>query len=40
MREELENRTDYDVIFFRTERYSDYGVPMFQVEHHYFSSYD
>ena len=38
--EELENRTDYDVIFFRTERYSDYGVPMFQVEHHYFSSYD
>jgi len=40
VREELENRTDYDVIFFRTERYSDYGVPMFQVEHHYFSSYD
>jgi hypothetical protein len=28
------------VIFFRTERYSDYGVPMFQIEHHYFSSYD
>lgn len=40
VREELENRTDYDVIFFRTERYSDYGVPMFQIEHHYFSSYD
>lgn len=40
VREELENRTDYDVIFFRTERYSDYGVPMFQVQHHYFSSYD
>lgn len=40
VREELENRTDYDVIFFRTERYSNYGVPMFQVEHHYFSSYD
>ena len=30
----------FDVIFFRTERYSDYGVPMFQIEHHYFSSYD
>lgn len=40
VREELENRTDYDVIFFRTERYSDYGVPMFQIEDHYFSSYD
>ncbi len=40
VREELENRTDYDVIFFRTERYSDYGIPMFQIEHHYFSSYD
>ena len=37
---ELRNRTNYDVAFFRTERYSDYGVPMFQVEHHYFSSYD
>lgn len=40
VKEELRNRTNYDVAFFRTERYSDYGVPMFQVEHHYFSSYD
>lgn len=40
VREEIENRTNYDVIFFRTRRYSDYGVPMFQIEHHYFSSYD
>mgnify|MGYP000249449669 FL=1 len=40
VKEELRNRTNYDVVFFRTERYSDYGVPMFQVEHHYFSSYD
>lgn len=38
--EELENRTNYDVVFFRTQRYSDYGVPMFQEDHHYFSSYD
>lgn len=40
VKEELRNRTNYAVVFFRTERYSDYGVPMFQVEHHYFSSYD
>lgn len=40
VKEELRNRTNYEVVFFRTERYSDYGVPMFQVEHHYFSSYD
>lgn len=40
VKEELRNRTNYEVVFFRTERYSDYGVPMFQVENHYFSSYD
>lgn len=38
--EELENRTDYDVVFFNADHYSDYGVPMFQVGNHYFSSYD
>lgn len=38
--EELENRTNYEVVFFRTERYSDYGVPLFQEDHHYFSSYE
>lgn len=37
--EELENRTDYDVVFFNADHYSDYGVPMFQVGNHYFSSY-
>lgn len=37
--EELHSRTDNDVIFFRTGRYSSYGTPMFKVEHHYFSSY-
>lgn len=38
--EELETRTNYDVMFFTAGQYSKYGVPMFQVEHHYFSSYD
>lgn len=40
VREELQSRTNYDCIFFRTDCYSDYGTPMFQVENHYFSSYD
>lgn len=39
VKEELENRTDKDVIFFRTGRYSDYGEPMRLVGHHYFSKY-
>lgn len=38
--EELENRTNEDVVFFRTGYYHSYGVPMFQVGAHYFSSYD
>lgn len=38
--EELENRTNEDVVFFRTGHYHSYGVPMFQVGAHYFSSYD
>lgn len=40
VKEELKVRTSYDVIFFTAGCYSDYGVPMFQVEHHYFSSYE
>lgn len=40
VREELKDRTDYEVMFFNAGHYSAYGVPMFQVEHHYFSSYD
>ena len=40
VQEELQSRTNYDCIFFRTDCYSDYGTPMFQVENHYFSSYD
>lgn len=38
--EELENRTNYDVIFFHAGKYGKYGTPLFQVENHYFSSYD
>ena len=35
--EEVEKRTNGDVLFFRTERYSIYGVPLFKEGHHYFS---
>lgn len=38
--EELEERTDNDVMFFTAGNYSKYGTPMFQVGNHYFSSYD
>ena len=40
VREVLENRTEYDVVFFRTGHYHSYGVPKFQVGAHYFSSYE
>lgn len=40
VREELNNRTNYDVVFFRTDHYSEYGQPLFQVGNHYFSSYE
>lgn len=40
VREELESRTNYEVIFFTAGQYSKYGTPMFQVENHYFSSYN
>lgn len=40
VREELVRRTDSDVIFFRANHYGKYGVPMYQVGGHYFSSYD
>lgn len=39
VREELEKRTNYDVVFFMAGGYSKYGTPLFQVEHHYFSKY-
>lgn len=39
VREEMASRTNYDVIFFRTDHYSQYGTPLFQVGCHYFSAY-
>lgn len=39
VREELENRTNYHVIFFRTGDYHSYGTPMFSIGNHYFSEY-
>lgn len=38
--EECQSRTNYDTIFFTAGGYSKYGVPMFQVGNHYFSSYE
>ncbi len=38
--EELESRTNGDVMFFRTKKYSKYGSPLFKVGAHYFSSHD
>ena len=38
--EELEDRTNYDVAFFRAGHYGPYGTPLFQVGGHYFCSYD
>lgn len=35
--EEAENRTNSDIKYFRTERYSDDGTPAFQHGDHYFS---
>ena len=40
VQEELQSRLNYDCIFFRTDCYSDYGTPMFQVDNHYFSNND
>jgi N-acetylmuramoyl-L-alanine amidase len=37
--EELQNRSNTEVVFFRTSRYSSYGTPLFQVGNHYFSKY-
>lgn len=39
VRSELKERTDYDVVFFRTKHYHTFGTPLFQVGSHYFSKY-
>lgn len=36
--EEVHNRTNHDVIFFRTGHYSKYGTPLFKEDSHYFNS--
>ena len=38
--EEVNNRTNYEVVFFHADHYGKYGVPMFSVGNHYFSSYE
>lgn len=40
VKEEIESRTDHDVIFFRTGQYSSYGIPLYKIGNHYFSSYE
>jgi N-acetylmuramoyl-L-alanine amidase len=40
VKEELLERTNYDVIFFMAGGYSKYGKPLFQECCHYFSSYE
>lgn len=39
VREELENRTNSDVVFFTAGQYGEYGEPLMQVGNHYFSTY-
>lgn len=39
VREELESRTNNDVIFFQMYSYSKYGKALFREGNHYFSSY-
>lgn len=38
VKEELVSRTNYDVVYFRTGKYSSYGTPLFKEGDHYFSS--
>lgn len=38
--EELDSRSNYDVVFFRADKYSKYGTPLFSVGNHYFSSFE
>lgn len=35
--EELQNRTNYEVLYFTADYYGTYGTPMFGIENHYFS---
>lgn len=40
VKEEMERRTEHNVHFFRADRYGQYGIPLYCVGDHYFSSYD
>lgn len=35
--QELQSRTDYDIMYFRTAHYHTFGTPKFKCEDHYFS---
>lgn len=37
VREEIKNRTNYDVLYFRTNHYHNFGTPICKVGSHYFS---
>lgn len=39
VKEEIANRSNYDVIYFRTDHYSEYGTPLFVEDSHYFSGF-
>lgn len=36
--DEIQHRTNYDVLYFRTEMYHEFGTPMAPVGNHYFST--
>lgn len=40
VKEELESRTNDEIMFFTAGEYGKHGTPIFQVGNHYFSSYD
>lgn len=37
VREEIEDRTNYDVLYFHANKYGKYGTPLFSEGNHYFS---
>lgn len=39
VREELESRTNYDVLYFHARHYGKYGTPLFNEGNHYFSGF-
>lgn len=37
IQEEIQNRTNYDVLYFRTDHYHNFGTQLFQHQDHYFN---